>query len=103
MPHTLAETLELCRGSDSCDPLFDTSDPSALERISETPEGLLLLGIDDESDYGLDLLITPVENGWTVQYRDPIDAIYQIFGREWCGSGTVFEDWSELVSAVYSL
>lgn len=104
MPHTLTETLALCHGSDSCDPLFDTSNPRALERISETPDGLLLLGIDEGTEFENDLLITPVDGGWTLRWRDPVLTQSEpVYGREWLGSSRVFTDWSDLVSVAYCL
>lgn len=108
---TIAETRELCRGSDTCDPLHGDG-PEAEAQVIETPEGLLLLGThyyapdgtEGSGEYADDLLITPEGEGWRLRWRDPEGLPESVvgWGREWVDGGH-HDDWRALVLVAYSL
>ena len=100
---TLAETRQLCRGGvdNEYDPLYDETSVEAEKRLQEIDGSLYLPG-SVGSEYCDDLLITPTETGWLLQYRDPEGAEEPIWGREWLTAGT-YEDWQDLVSFAYCM
>lgn len=101
---TLAETRILCRGSETEDPLYDTSSPEAEARLVDQDGSLYLPGSSGDGVYADDLLITPLAEGWKLQYRDPegLDEYATVYGREWQDGGT-HQTWDSLVGFAYSL
>ena len=103
---SLQETRALCRGSETCDPLYDTQDPAAEARLLDVDGALLLPGTSEQdgdgTSYASDLRITPHQQGWRLEYRDPEGASEGSYGREWSDAG-VFAYWDDLVAFAYSL
>lgn len=110
---TVDELLVLCDGGPNKE--YDAlhgplSDPANAARVHRLAFGAVYLeGIADGAyktgDYADDLLIVICEKGWAMFYRDAPglpDGVGVLWGRLWNG-GAVYQDWSSLVGAAYSL